>query len=669
MLSFIALGYPANNDLLLGPPSAPDQTATASPLIKWDFNYGIKLEQQVERTARFPTLQSFSFGQTDSGLWVLFGGRSNGLHGFNPNDSSGILNFPPAFQNKDVWVYDPVRDLSWSRSWSESGLSEDIQLSMSTTNAQAFQQGNVLFRTGGYVYDSVNKTFETRNRLSAVDLGDLANWVIDKSKKLPVDSVLSVAGTPLKVDGKDTNFFAVTGGDMLPGTKANQAQLIFGQDFSGAYGPNSNGLYTSQVRNFEFYYDRVEGGRRLDYKIISVSTPNETAYRRRDGNVVPHLSIDKNGQLSQHAEALGGVFYNGSGVWTVPVGIDLLTGQPNMVDPLLPGTFRQAVNQYTAANLGLYSRSRDRQTDLIFGGISAITLDPSGQPYYVNQYNAPNVAFAYPFTSQNAALTRNSDGTWSQSLVGTFPAISRNGKPLTFGAASSFIPVPKGQDPRVIYLADGVLDLDLLTRRTNQGDSVLVGYVVGGIQSQVFNDFSNLSTYGSTNYSLASGEIFKVYLNPFLNPFAPSAAITQSAYRLYNRTTGDYLFTTSQSEFDIVTGSPINAFVNEGVAFSAPSYGGQSLHRFINMSTGLHFYTANDIEENTLASNPSSGYQYEGTAFTVYGASSAPSDATPVYRFYNQANSQHFFSASPAEVANIQSTQPSWKFEGVAWYA
>ena len=505
-------------DILLGPPSAPDQTPTASPLSNWDANYDIQLKRLEGRMADFPTLQSFNFGLTALGQWVLVGGRSNGLHGFDPNDTRGTLNFPPAFQNTKVWVYDPVRDLSWSRSWSESGLSDDIQLSMSTTNAQAFQQGNVLFRNGGYVYDSSKKVFETRNRLTAIDLNDLASWVIDKDKQLPRKSVVSVEGSPLTVDGKETSFFAVTGGEMFSGTSPNQVQLIFGQDFKGAYGPNTNGLYTSQVRTFDISYSRFKGGSRLGYNVQSVSPSNPAANRRRDLNIMRHLSKEMNGDLSQHAEALGGVFYNGTGsangVWTVPVSIDLLTGQSIMADPLLPTTFRQAVNPYTASNVGLYSRSKDSQTDLIFGGISAITPNPvTGQPYYVNQYNEPNVSFPYPFTSQTAALTRKSDGTWSQSLIGTFPSVTRKGKPLTFGAASSFIPLSPEQDPRVTYLADGVIDLDLLTSSTQKGDSVLLGYVVGGIQSQVADDFSNLSTYGSTNYSLASGEIFPVFFN------------------------------------------------------------------------------------------------------------------------------------------------------------
>jgi hypothetical protein len=199
----------------------------------------------------------------------------------------------------------------------------------------------------------------------------------------------------------------------------------------------------------------------------------------------------------------------------VPVQIDLVTGQPTMANPAPPDTFRQGINQYTAANLGLYSSREDSQTSLIFGGISAITIDPNGQPYYVNRDNSPDQAPPVPFTSQIAAIKRSGDNSWSQSLAGSFPNLENAaGEPLSYGASSVFIPLEPGQDRRVGYLAEGVLDLDRLQRRTQPGESVLVGYVVGGIEAQVANDFSDLSTYGSTTYSVASGEIFKVMITP-----------------------------------------------------------------------------------------------------------------------------------------------------------
>lgn len=485
-----------------------DQTATASPLSTWNEPWQVELEQLEQRSAKFPTLQSFSAGQTNSGEWVLIGGRTNGLHNFTPD---GKANFPPSQQNDRIWVYDPVRERSWSRPLAQSGLGAGKQLSLSTTNAQQFQQGDVLFRVGGYVFDRATESFSTRNRLSAIQLDDLVDWVKRDKKRLSKDSVLSVAGEPIEVNGQATTLFAVTGGEMLVGQRENQAQLIFGQDFSGGYTPGSNGLYTEQVRNFNIRYQPNQG--KLDYKLNSLSTPVEDEFRRRDLNVVNELKRTPNGELIRSGAVLGGVFFGGEGVWTVPVEVDLLTGQPTMANANDPATFRQGINQYAAANLGVYSREDDSQTTLIFGGISAITLDPNGQPYYVNRDNNPDLAPSYPFTSQIAAITRNGDNSWSQSLVGSFPILENaEGEPLTYGASSAFIPLAPGQDKRVRYLADGVVDLDRLERLTNAGESVLVGYVVGGIESQVADNFNDLSTYGSSTYTVASGEIFKVMI-------------------------------------------------------------------------------------------------------------------------------------------------------------
>jgi hypothetical protein len=500
----------ASNETIPLSSQGADQTATASPLSTWAENYTISLETLQDRRAPFPTLQSFSAGMTRSGEWVLIGGRTNGLHNFT---NKGIENFPPAHQNDRIWVYDPVRDRSWSRPLSKSGLSSAKQLSLSTTNAEQLQQGDVLFRVGGYVYNEASKSFQTRNRLSAIDLGNLASWAKGKRKQLLPNSVLSVAGEAIQVDGEATHLFAVTGGELLAGRRDGQAQLIFGQDFKGGYTQGTNGLYTSQVRNFNIQYQPKQG--ELSYSLNRVTESNPSFYRRRDLNVMTQLHRTAKGKLVQEGAALAGVFYNGEGVWTVPVKIDLLTGQPIMPNPENPATFRQGFNQYTAANLGLYSRSEDSQTNLIFGGISALILDPSGETYYVNPDNDPNQGFSYPFTSQIAALSRTADGEWTQSIPGSFPNISNDkGQPLSFGASSTFIPLSKGQNGRVRYLADGVLDLDRLQSKSQPGEPILVGYVVGGIESQVYSDFNDLSTYGNTNYTVASGEIFQVLITP-----------------------------------------------------------------------------------------------------------------------------------------------------------
>jgi len=206
-------------------------------------------------------------------------------------------------------------------------------------------------------------------------------------------------------------------------------------------------------------------------------------------------------------------------------------------------------------------------------------------------------------------------------------------------------------------------------------------------------DASDGDFYLSTNSSLSAyaDDTVMAYRNPrsgawptsltnsdfeaLLQIWGPQGAETSrpgsalAVYRLYNSSSGEHLFTTSQAEIDILTGLPRGSFVNEGVAYSAPANGNQAVYRFLQATTGLHFYTANDAEKDSLIANPGQGYQYEGAAFYVNGAASAPAGATPVFRFYDSANGKHFYTASAGEVASVRSTLPSWTYEGAAWYA
>ncbi len=43
------------------------------------------------------------------GYWLLFGGRTNGLHNFDPTDD-----FPPQMQNQDIFVINPATWQTWS---------------------------------------------------------------------------------------------------------------------------------------------------------------------------------------------------------------------------------------------------------------------------------------------------------------------------------------------------------------------------------------------------------------------------------------------------------------------------------------------------------------------------------------------------------------------------
>ena len=107
---------------------------------------------------------------------MLIAGRTNGLHGFSDD---GLANFPPRYQNTDVWVIDPASKETWSRSLNDtsSGLTSNEIDSLSSTNTESYQDGNTLFIVGGYVYSRAINNFTTYNALSAIDLPTLVDWV------------------------------------------------------------------------------------------------------------------------------------------------------------------------------------------------------------------------------------------------------------------------------------------------------------------------------------------------------------------------------------------------------------------------------------------------------------------------------------------------------------
>src|SRR5690606_13125810 len=101
--SALAVGFAL---LIPGLPAfADNQTPTVSPvsLDTDQLPYAVSL-RRVKTATTLPTLQSFA-AATHDGLWVLIGGRTNGLHNFS-NDP--LKNFPPSDQNKRIWVIDPV---------------------------------------------------------------------------------------------------------------------------------------------------------------------------------------------------------------------------------------------------------------------------------------------------------------------------------------------------------------------------------------------------------------------------------------------------------------------------------------------------------------------------------------------------------------------------------
>lgn len=135
---------------------------------------------------------------------------------------------------------------------------------------------------------------------------------------------------------------------------------------------------------------------------------------------------------------------------------------------------------------------------------------------------------------------------------------------------------------------------------------------------------------------------------------------TVPMYRLYNRWSGEHLFTTDYSEYSHL-GSI--GWTQEGVAWYAPASGGTPVWRLYNPYSGDHLYTGSASEYAFLGSI---GWRQEGESFRSADASSG---GAPIYRLYNRwlTAGTHLFTTDYSEYAYLGTL--GWRQEGEAFYA
>ncbi|MEI8080321.1 MAG: right-handed parallel beta-helix repeat-containing protein [Actinomycetes bacterium] len=98
----------------------------------------------------------------------------------------------------------------------------------------------------------------------------------------------------------------------------------------------------------------------------------------------------------------------------------------------------------------------------------------------------------------------------------------------------------------------------------------------------------------------------------------------------------------------------------------AYQYYGMPVYRFYNPKKAVHFYTADPAEKADVITHLSSVYQYEGVAYVVNTGN--PANNQPLWRFYNFKQGVHFYTASDSEKANtIANLSATYRFEGEAY--
>jgi hypothetical protein len=393
-------------------------------------------------------IQSFSHGEYQ-GKWIIMGGRLDGLHQRQP-----FAAFSNVGHNDQIIVVDINAETS--QSYPTASLPGPLYDQLRSTNMQSYQQDSLLILVGGYGYASAQADHITHPYVTIVNLKGLLNALSTGASITPHFSQI------LDQD------MAVTGGYLEK--LYNSYYIVGGQRFDGRYnphnGPSFTQSYTSAVRRFELVNNNGA------FSINWQNAYNDTAlFHRRDYNVLPQIGL--NGEEAMIA--FSGVFQQN---------VDLPYLNAVYVDSSsyneIPN-FSQYYNHYHCASIAMYDSSAQAMHNVFFGGIAQY-YDLNG---VLTQDN--NV----PFVNTIARVSRDAQGNYSEhKLAAEMPSL--------LGAGSEFFIAEN--TPKT---ASDIIKFDQLS-----GDTILIGYILGGIESSAPNIFnSNTGTQSS-----ASGKLFKVYL-------------------------------------------------------------------------------------------------------------------------------------------------------------
>ena len=397
-----------------------------------------------------PGLQSFAWGQ-EAGQWFLVGGRTDGLHRRQP-----FAAFLASDNNTMAYVIDPVTQQVWSASISTlpQALFEQLQ----STNMEFVQRGETLYVIGGYGYSPTASDHITYPNLTAIDLPGAMDAIRNGETIAPFFRQI--------IDPR----MEVTGGQL--GRIADHFFLVGGQRFIGRYnpmgpdfGPGFVQEYTNAIRKF-----RIDD----DGAIMTISDYTEAVdtmeLHRRDYNMVPQVFPDG----SKGYTVFSGVFQYAADVpWLNTVDIN---GSGWNVVPV----FEQLLNQYHTAHAAFWDSTANTMATVFFGGIGRFYFDGN------TLMDDPNV----PFVNTISKVSRDASGQLAEAAISNMPGL--------LGASGEFIP-----ESGLSITEDGIIRTDLLF-----GDSVLIGHIVGGIESTAANIFfTNTGTQSD-----AVARVFEVWL-------------------------------------------------------------------------------------------------------------------------------------------------------------
>lgn len=199
----------------------------------------------------------------------------------------------------------------------------------------------------------------------------------------------------------------------------------------------------------------------------------------------------------------------------------------------------------------------------------------------------------------------------------------------------------------------------------------LLKYSNGGITGFYNCNVGGGATFSCTNGTPASSSHYLMTLNQGITEGGSSGSgIFSNGYMVGVLSGGS-------STCGAAAGSNYNLYGRFDLSYAAglnqwlwaSSGGGGSsrtaIYRFYNSTTGAHFFTPSADERDYVISTNRS-FAYEGVAF--YAPTTQVASTSSVFRFYNRASGAHFYTISSDERDYVLRTQPTYQYEGPVWY-
>lgn len=410
------------------------------------WNYRVELVPDT--IENLPALHSYVFAQQEN-EYLIIGGRKDGIHPRQP-----FAAFNEADKNTKAFVINPITKEVWESNL--SGLSTSLIEQLSSTNMNFHQEKDTLYIIGGYGYSPSAADHKTYDYITTLSVSGLINAIKSNASTAPFFKQIQY--------GK----FAVTGGHLAH--MDGKFYLVGGHRFDGRYNPMGNATYTQEYTH-EVRVFKIDNSRSTpliyDYKAIR----SEDHLRRRDYNLVPQIYPD-----GSHGFLISsGVFQKSANLpFLYPVQV-----HDTFITPIID--FNQYLSHYHSASIAFFDSQNKEMHSLFLGGLS--------------QYDYENEKLIkddlVPFVKTISLLTQNNKGAYTEyKLNQSMPSFLGSGAEFFF-------------NPNIPQIQHEIIDLQKLT-----GDTTLLGYIFGGIESNTQNPFSN-NTISQTR---ANPTLYKVKL-------------------------------------------------------------------------------------------------------------------------------------------------------------